>query len=38
MENLEKVQNGDLVSLRANEASRWVGNDILKHSGSAYDL
>ena len=30
MSNLEKIKNGDLGSLRVNEASRWVGTDILK--------
>ena len=30
MEDLDKVRNGDITSLRKNEASRWVANDIIK--------
>lgn len=30
MDNLERVKNGDFQGLRANEASRWVGTDIVK--------
>ena len=29
MEDLDKVRQGDMSSLRKNEASRWVANDIL---------
>jgi hypothetical protein len=29
MEDLDKVKQGDMSSLRKNEASRWVANDIL---------
>ena len=38
MDNLEKVKMGDISALRANEASRWVGTDIVKHSGSSFDI
>jgi len=38
MDNLEKVKQGDLSSLWANEASRWVGNELTKHSGSNFDI
>jgi hypothetical protein len=29
MEDLDKVKSGDIQSLRRNEASRWVANDII---------
>ena len=29
MEDLDKVRAGDFDSLRRNEASRWVANDII---------
>ena len=35
METLDKIQNGDYTSLRKNEVSRWVANDILR-SGNQY--
>ena len=35
MNNLQLIQNGDYQSLRKNEASRWVANDILK-KGNQY--
>lgn len=33
MDDLEKVKGGDLQSLRKNEASRWVANDIIRKGG-----
>ena len=30
MDNLGKIQKGDYLSLRKNEASRWAANDILR--------
>lgn len=38
MDNLDKIKNGDLSSLRFNEASRWVGTDILKTTAGSFDL
>ncbi len=38
MDNLNKIKNGDIGSLRINEASRWVGTDILKKVGNSDDL
>ena len=35
MDNLQKIQNGEYSSLRKNEASRWVANDILR-KGNQY--
>jgi len=29
MQDLEKVKQGDLTSMRRNEASRWAANDII---------
>lgn len=34
MGDLDKVKNGDIDSLRRNEASRWVANDIIKKGGN----
>ena len=34
MDDLDRVKSGDLQSLRRNEASRWVANDILKRGNS----
>ena len=33
MEDLDKIKSGDMVSLRKNEASRWVANDIISKGG-----
>jgi hypothetical protein len=33
MEDLDKVKSGDIDSLRKNEASRWVANDIISKGG-----
>ena len=38
MDNLDKVKNGDIGSLRINEASRWVGTDLIKKTNSTTDL
>jgi len=38
MDNLDKVKSGDIMALRANEASWWVGTDIVKHTGSNFDF
>ena len=34
MDDLEKVKSGDIDSLRRNEASRWVANDIISKGGA----
>lgn len=34
MEDLERIKNGDMLSLRRNEASRWAANDILSRQPS----
>jgi hypothetical protein len=34
MEDLDKVKSGDISSLRKNEASRWVANDIISKGGA----
>ena len=33
MEDLDNVKRGDISSLRKNEASRWVANDIIQKRG-----
>lgn len=40
MEDLERIKNGDISSLRKNEASRWAASDILARqpSGIAVDI
>lgn len=38
MENLDRIKNGDFQNLRKNEASRWVGTDIVKTNSSTLDL
>ena len=41
MEDLDKVKQGDFTSLRKNEASRWVANDIIQRGGgpsSGFDI
>lgn len=34
MEDLDRVKQGDINSLRKNEASRWVANDIIQRGGA----
>lgn len=33
MDDLDKIKSGDMESLRWNEASRWVANDIISKGG-----
>ena len=40
MDDLQRVQNGDLSHLRSNEAGRWAANDILRKGNPyrSYDM